>query len=66
MNTGVVDTDVHGLNIKCWGFIVLHTIYCFLPFYFFFTDSGTGYEESVEMVDTFLEKAHWNVSGEID
>ena len=36
------------------------------PFYFFFTDSGTSYEESVEMVDTFLEKTHWNVSGEID
>ena len=29
-------------------------------------DSGTSYEESVEMVDTFLEKTHWNVSGEID
>ena len=36
------------------------------PFYFFFTDSGTSYEESVEMVDTFLEKTHWNVSREID
>jgi len=31
-----------------------------------FTDSGTNYEESVEMVDTSLEKTHWNVSGEID
>ena len=25
------------------------------PFYFFFTDSGTSYEESVEMVETSLE-----------
>ena len=29
-------------------------------------DSGKSYEESVEMVETSLEKTHWNVSGEID
>ena len=29
-------------------------------------DSGTSYEERVEMVETSLEKTHWNVSGEID
>ena len=29
-------------------------------------DSGTSYEERVEMVETSLEKNHWNVSGEID